>query len=97
MTTDHALSKSRDMIVRIARSHGARSIRVFGSRARGEARADDSDLDLLVQLEDGRSLLDIVAMKQDLEDLLGCRVDVVTEASVSPYLRSAIIADSVPL
>jgi predicted nucleotidyltransferase len=96
MRTDESLTKSRDRILGIARSHGARSIRVFGSRARAEAKPD-SDLDLLVQLEDGRSLLDIVAMKQDLEDLLGCRVDVVTEASVSPYLRSEIIAHSVPL
>jgi predicted nucleotidyltransferase len=96
MKANQALTKSRDAILRIARSHGARSIRVFGSRARGEARPD-SDLDLLVQLEDGRSLLDIVAMKQDLEDLLGCQVDVVTEASVSPYLRSEVIAHSVPL
>ena len=96
MKTDDALITSRDMILGIARSHGARSIRVFGSHARGEAKPD-SDLDLLVQLEDGRSLLDIVAMKQDLEDLLGCRVDVVTEASVSPYLRSEVMAHSVPL
>lgn len=90
------LTQRRDKIVRIARLHGALSIRVFGSRARGEA-APDSDLDLLVELEEGRSLLDIVAMKQDLEDLLGCKVDVVTEASVSPYLRSEVVAHSVPL
>jgi predicted nucleotidyltransferase len=59
---------------------------VFGSWARGEQQPG-SDLDLLVDMEPGRSLLDFVAIKQDLEDLLGCRVDVVTERSLSPYLR----------
>jgi predicted nucleotidyltransferase len=83
-------------IQRVARSHGARSVRVFGSRARGEARPD-SDLDLLVQLEAGRSLLDLIAIKQDLEDLLDCTVDVVTEAGLSPYLRDRILAEARPL
>lgn len=83
-------------IQRVARSHGARSVRVFGSRARGEARPD-SDLDLLVQLEVGRSLLDLIAIKQDLEDLLDCTVDVVTEAGLSPYLRDRILAEARPL
>ena len=83
-------------ILRIAQSHGARTVRVFGSRARGDAR-DDSDLDLLVGLEPGRSLLDIVAIKQDLEDLLGYPVDVVTEGGLSPYLRERILAEALPL
>jgi len=52
-------------------------VRVFGSLARGEA-GPDSDIDILVKRDPGRSLLDIVAIKQDLEDLLGCEVDVVT-------------------
>jgi predicted nucleotidyltransferase len=83
-------------IERVARSHGAQSIRVFGSRARGEAGAD-SDLDLLVRLEPGRSLLDLIAIKQDLEDVLHCSVDVVTEAGLSPYLRERILAEARPL
>jgi len=80
-------------ILRIARSHGARTVRVFGSRARGDATAS-SDLDLLVGLEPGRSLLDLVAIKQDLEDLLGYSVDVVTEGGLSPYLRDRILAEA---
>jgi hypothetical protein len=80
-------------ILRVAHSHGARTVRVFGSRARGDAR-DDSDLDLLIGLEPGRSLLDIVAIKQDLEDLLGYPVDVVTEGGLSPYLRERILAEA---
>ena len=64
--------------------------------ARGDAKAG-SDVDLLVKLERGRSLLDIVALKQDLEDLLGCKVDVVTERSISPLVRDEILREAVHL
>jgi predicted nucleotidyltransferase len=77
--------------VRIARSHGALTVRVFGSRARTDA-LPESDLDLLVTMEPGRSLLDIVAIKQDLEDLLHVPVDVVTEAGLSPHVRDGVLA-----
>jgi uncharacterized protein len=83
-------------ILRLAREHGASNVRVFGSRVRGDARAD-SDLDLLVTLDPTRSLLDLVALKQDLEDLLVWSVDVVTENSLSPYLRDRILAEALPL
>ena len=83
-------------IERVARFHGAQSVRVFGSRARGDA-GPESDLDLLVGMEPGRSLLDLVAIKQDLEDLLHMSVDVVSEACLSPYLRDRILAEARPL
>jgi predicted nucleotidyltransferase len=83
-------------ILRVARSHGATSVRVFGSRARGE-NSPESDLDLLVTMEPDRSLLDVVAIRQDLEDLLGYPVDVVTEGGLSPYLRERILAEAVVL
>lgn len=83
-------------VLRIARLHGATSVRVFGSWARGE-QGSRSDLDLLVDLEVGRSLLDLVAIKQDLEDLLHCSVDVVTERSLSPWLRERVLAEAIPL
>lgn len=76
--------------------HGVKSVRVFGSVARGEATAN-SDLDLLVDMELGRSLLDLVAFWQDLEEALGRRVDVVSEGGVSPYLRERILREAQPL
>jgi len=83
-------------ILRVAHVHGATDVRIFGSRARGDAEAN-SDLDLLVTLEDGRSLLDLIAIKQDLEDSLGLSVDVVTAASVSPYMRPGVLSEAIPL
>jgi predicted nucleotidyltransferase len=83
-------------INRIAAAHGARNVRVFGSFSRGEANSS-SDLDLLVDMAEGRSLLDLVALGNDLEDALGVAVDVVTERSLSPYLRDRILAEAVSL
>jgi len=69
---------------------------VFGSFARGEENID-SDIDLLVELESNRSLLDIIALKYDIEDLTGRKVDVVTQAGISPYLVKQIMKEAVPL
>jgi hypothetical protein len=90
------LEHRRVDILRIAEEHGAKNVRVFGAEARGEARPD-SNLDLLVDMEPDRSLLDLVGLGQDLEDLLGRRVDVLTAASVHPRLRANILADARPL
>jgi predicted nucleotidyltransferase len=86
----------RDDVLRLAERHGARNIRVFGSVARGEAR-DTSDLDLLVEWEAGRSLLDHVALVQDLEELLGTKVHVRTEPSLHWYVRDRILKEARPL
>jgi predicted nucleotidyltransferase len=90
------LAQYRNEIVRIAARNGATDIRIIGSRARGEA-TPSSDFDFLVTLASGRSLIDLIAIKQDLEDLLGSPVDVVTEAAISPYIRDDIIRDAVAL
>jgi len=80
----------------LARAHGVVRLRVFGSYASGVAR-EASDLDLLVDLEPERDLLDLAGFKLDLEDLLGCKVDVVTEAALSPHLRDHILSQTKPL
>jgi predicted nucleotidyltransferase len=83
-------------IGRIARHYGAVRLRVFGSVARGEA-SPESDLDLLADFEPTRDLLDVAGLKLDLEALLGCKADVVEEASLSPYLRERVLKEAQPL
>jgi uncharacterized protein len=93
---DTLVEDKRAEIVRIARLNGATRVWVFGSFARGTA-SPDSDFDLLVDLEPGRHLLDLIAIKQDLEDLLHRQVHVVTESSLSPYVRAKVLRDATPL
>jgi predicted nucleotidyltransferase len=90
------IRKRRDEILRLAESYGIRRVRIFGSIARGEDRPE-SDIDVLVAFEPGRSLLDQVGFRQDLEEMLGRRVDVVSERGISPYLQDRILAEAVPL
>jgi uncharacterized protein len=90
------LAATRADIVRIAAAHGARNVRVFGSFGRGEAESS-SDLDLLVEMTEGRSLLDLIALGNELEGRLGLDVDVVTEGAISPYLRDRVLSEAVPL
>jgi uncharacterized protein len=80
-------------IQRVASEHGVRRLRVFGSHGRGQA-TESSDLDLLVNFEPGRDLLDLVGLKQDLERLLGCHVDIVEEEGLSPYLRERVLQEA---
>ena len=93
---DQLLHDRREEILKIAANHGATDVRLFGSRARGDAgRA--SDVDLLVRLAPSGTLLDVVAIKQDLEDLLGCSVDVVTEEAISAYIRPQVLKEMITL
>ena len=93
MTLEQLLKDERDAILRIAVRHGAYNVRVFGSAARGEA-VEDSDIDLLVEFEPGRSLLDHTALVLDLEELLGRKVDVVTEKGLYWLLRRRILKEA---
>ena len=90
------LRRNRDEILRLAAAHGARNIRVFGSVARGEAD-EESDVDFLVDLEPGRSLLDLGGLLMDMRELLGRRVDVVTEKGLRPRIRDRVFREAVPL
>jgi hypothetical protein len=90
------LKNKREAILRIAADYGGRNVRLFGSVAKGTT-SEDSDVDILVDLDSGRSLLDLVAMKQDLEDLLGRPVHVVTPLSLSPYIRDEVLKETVGL
>lgn len=86
----------RGEILRLAQQHGCRNVRVFGSRARNEAE-QDSDVDLLIDVEPGRSMLDVIGFWQDVAALLGRPVDVVTDGGISPYLRRRICEEARPL
>lgn len=96
MKLNDLLQIKRDDILKIAAEHGASNVRVFGSVARGEA-GPSSDLDLLVEFDLDRSLFDHVALIQDLEDLLGRKVDVVTEDSLHWYIRDRVLAEAIAL
>lgn len=84
MTIDQAV------LERICRANDITRLRVFGSVARGED-TPDSDLDLLVEFSKPKSLLDLIGIEQELEDQLGRKVDLVTPAALSPYLRDRIL------
>ena len=89
------LPRKKD-ILNVAHAHGARNVRIFGSVARG-TESSSSDIDLLVEMDAGRGLIERVALKQDLEDLLGRSVDLVTDRTLSHYLRETIQAEARPL
>lgn len=93
MTLYEPLAQHYAEVLQIAARYGAQRLRVFGSVARGEAD-ERSDLDLLVALEPGRSLFDLGGLGYDLEQLLGCRVDVVTEGALAGPFRETILCDA---
>lgn len=95
MSIEGLRARRREILDLVAR-HGAREPRVFGSMARGD-EGPESDVDLLVDVDEGRSLLDVIALEQDLEALLGCSVQVVSAGGLSPYLRPRILAEAAAL
>jgi predicted nucleotidyltransferase len=96
VSLDNLRHDQRAAVLELARRHGARSIRVYGSVARGQA-TEQSDLDLLVEWEPDRSLLDVVGLKQDLEDLLGVTVDIGSERGLHWFIRDEVLREAVPL
>jgi len=96
MTTLDLLNTKRDEILRITARHGGRNMRVFGSVARGEDKPD-SDVDMVVDLDEDRTLFDLIGLQQDIEDLLGRTVDLLTEKGINPRLRERILREAKPL
>lgn len=94
MTLEQLLHEKREQILRIAARHGARNVRVFGSMVRGEAN-QASDIDFLVEMEPGRSLLDLGGLQVELESLLGRRVDVVTVRGLKARIRDRVLREAV--
>jgi predicted nucleotidyltransferase len=96
MLTKNDVLERREEIIAVARRYGASNIRIFGSVARGDA-TEASDLDLIVHLEPGRSLFDLGGLLMDLRDLLGIKVDVISENGIRDRWRDHLMAESVPL
>jgi hypothetical protein len=96
MKLNDRIQGHRQAILGLAQKYGARNVRIFGSVARGDDR-EDSDIDMLVDLESGRSLLDLGGLLMDLRELLGCRVDVVTTKGLRERIRSRVLKEAVSL
>lgn len=96
MTVQEILDLKKDEIQQIAARHGATNIRLFGSTVRGEAGAD-SDVDLLIDVGPRTSSWFPAGLILELEQLLGRRVEIVTEKALNPYIRDIVLREAVPL
>lgn len=96
MAISRVVEQKRATILELAEKHGACNVRVFGSASRDDA-GPESDIDILVDLEPGRSLLDLGGLLMDLEELLSRRVDVVTEKGLHWYIRDKVLREAVRL
>ncbi len=90
---ERLLLDQRELILETAQKNGAYDVRIFGSVARGNYRSD-SDIDFIVKLETGRSLLDLARLLRELQEILDCRVDVVTEAGLRPRIRTQVLREA---
>ena len=93
---EQLLQAKREEILHLAAQRGAYNVRIFGSVARGEA-GPGSDVDFLVNMEPDRSLFDLGGLLMDLQDLLGCNVDVVTEPGLRARIRQRVLDEARPL
>jgi predicted nucleotidyltransferase len=90
------LKEKREEILRVAEKHGARNVRIFGSVARGQAD-EQSDIDLLVSMDPGRSLLDHAALWLEIQELLNYKVDIVSDRGLKPRIRERVLREAKPL
>ena len=96
MVANEVLKLKRNEILSLASRYGVKNLRVFGSMARGEA-SPQSDVDFLVEVEPGRSYLDLGSFLMDVQDLLGRRVDLVTERALHASIKKQVLQEAVPL
>jgi len=96
MTLEDLLKARREEILKVCARYGARNVRVFGSLARGEAD-EQSDIDLIVEFEPGRSLLDHAGLWLELQELLGVKVDVVSSRGIKARIRERVLQEAIPL
>ena len=96
MSKQELVRAKREQILSVARKHGAVSVKLFGSVSRGD-EDEASDLDFVVELEPGRSLLDLGGLQAELERVLGCHVDVVTVKGLRERIRARVLAEAVPV
>lgn len=96
MTIYELLQANRERILQTASQYGAYNVRIFGSVARGEADAS-SDVDFLVEMEPGRSLFDLGGLLMDLQELLNCKVDIVTEKGLRQRIRERVLREAISL
>lgn len=96
MSTLSILRSKRIEILALAAKHGASNVRLFGSVARGEDR-EDSDVDFLVDMQETRSLFDLIGLQQDIEKAIGRKVDVLTTNGINRYLKDRILNEAAPL
>jgi predicted nucleotidyltransferase len=95
-TIRECLASLRPQVLAVVQRHGASNLRLFGSVATGREHAS-SDIDLLVDLSADQSLLGLFSLRQELEDLLGCPVDVTETASLDPLIRSEVLSRAIAL
>lgn len=93
MTAAKLVHAKREQVLSLAKEHGAYNVRIFGSIARGDDR-EDSDIDLLIDFESDRSLLDYVGLQQDLQELLGKRVELAQPTALHPLIRDQILDEA---
>ena len=96
MNVSKLVIKHREKILEIATKNGAYNVRIFGSVARGDSNAK-SDIDFLIDMQPDRSLFDVGGLLMDLQDLLGCKVDVVTTKGLRPSIRDEVLQEAIPL
>ena len=96
MRLNQQLQAKRQEIITLADRYGARNLKIFGSVARGEDQPT-SDVDFLVEMDEKSTLLDYIGFIQELENLLGCKVDVAEPTSLHPLIRDRVLQEAVPL